>query len=133
MLFLLFTRLFPFRFQAVIASCVHQHGKKIISTLLFAASDVLARDLLRILASTLYSVITGYSNFASNCVMEYFSDPNCPLFVRNSVGQAEAKLFCEITFRQPPLPRKFFEAMILDFAMLCRREGTIDLLLAYQF
>eukprot|EP00958_Prasinococcus_capsulatus_P004187 scaffold388_cov380-Prasinococcus_capsulatus_cf.AAC.44 len=50
-----------------------------------------------------------------------------------AIGDNEKQLFCEVALRKPPLSKPRFQAMISDFASICRKECTVDALVAYQF
>eukprot|EP00897_Mesotaenium_endlicherianum_P008044 jgi/Mesen1/7268/ME000373S06327 len=114
-------------------ACLQQQGEGLAVALLRAAAGTLPRDLMRPLAGVLYSLLTQCPGTSSSWLVSALSRAGTAASPQGGgLGESEKRVFCEIALKQPPLPRPRFEAMVADFASICRREGTQDLLLAYQ-
>ncbi|GAQ80270.1 Nuclear transport receptor [Klebsormidium nitens] len=107
-------------------------GQQLTAVLLVAAADKLPRQLLRLLGGVLY-LLTQYSPAAVGVwIASTFADGAFLAVVNGALEESSQRLAGEVLQRQPPLPKRRFEAFVTDFASVCRREGTNDTLLAYQ-
>ncbi|CAI5495847.1 unnamed protein product, partial [Closterium sp. Naga37s-1] len=120
--------------QPVIITSLQHQGQPVVSSLLLAAAGKAPRDLLRPIATTLHHLILlpDLHPLLPNWLVTALRSPDFQRGVPEAVGEGEMQLFCELVLRQPPLPRQRFEALVADFAALCRSEGTADALLGYQ-
>ncbi|GJP52607.1 hypothetical protein CLOM_g11714 [Closterium sp. NIES-68] len=117
----------------IITSLQHQ-GQPVVSSLLLAAAGKAPRDLLRPIATALHHLILipDLHPHLPNWLVTALRSPDFQKGVPEAVGEGELQLFCELLLRQPSLPRPRFEALVVDFAAICRSEGTVDALLGYQ-
>ncbi|CAI5536993.1 unnamed protein product [Closterium sp. Naga37s-1] len=108
--------------QPVIITSLQHQGQSVISSLLLAAAGKAPRDLLRPIAIALHHLILlpDLHPLLPNWLVTALRSPDFQRGVPEAVGEGEMQLFCELVLRQPPLPRQRFEALVADFAALCR-------------
>lgn len=107
-------------------------GQQLVAALFIAAADKLPRQLVRNLGGVLY-LLAQYSPAAVGAwAAATFGDGAFLVAVNGALEEGSQRLVEEVLQRQPPLPKRRFEAFVTDFASVCRREGTNDTLLAYQ-
>eukprot|EP00850_Spirogloea_muscicola_P019641 SM000195S05288 [mRNA] locus=s195:103874:109153:- [translate_table: standard] len=121
------------RHQPLALQSALSEGKALLASLLFAAGDRLPRDLLRPLAMVLYTLLgAAPPQQAEAWLIGVLSSPNFSGRQGGALSDADCNVFCQVALQRPPLPQPRFEAMVVDFASVCRREGSGDSLLAYQ-
>jgi len=112
---------------------IQTHGEALTGALLFASADSCPRHLLQTLAGALYAVVTHRAaSHREEWIIRALQRADFPA-ATGAIGDNEKQLFCEVALRKPPLSKPRFQAMISDFASICRKECTVDALVAYQF
>ena len=102
-----------------------------MKALLWSASDSLPRDLIKPLASCLYAIVGFVGAPSIAWVEKILSDSEFPSNRVGSLSESDKHMFLQLLFRDPPLQKRKFDAMIVDFANICRQEATGDVLVAY--
>lgn len=113
-----------------------QHGAALVSAALAAAAYTCPRSSMRQVGALLFALLNAYPDATAQSLAAAVQSPEFP---NPALGAArltdEAKrLFLAAALRAPParLPQARFEALVADFAQVCRREAGEDALLAYQ-
>ena len=102
-----------------------------VKALLWSAADSLPRDLIKPLASCLYAILGFVGAPSMEWVVTILRDSEFPSTRVGSLSDDDKRLFLHLLFREPPLQKRKFDAMIVDFASVCRQEATGDVLVAY--
>lgn len=118
-----------------IQGCFMTHSRALVSALLLAAADTCPQSLLRSLASCLHSFHLGYPQVASECLASVLgsTDFQQAVLKNNSTFRVpDFELFRQLLMQQLSLPKPRYESLVYDFARLCRREASSDVLIGYQ-
>eukprot|EP00899_Mesostigma_viride_P005090 jgi/Mesvir1/14582/Mv05258-RA.2 len=119
-------------------SALQQYGKPLVESLLRAAADSAPQALVRNVGGVLFALVAwagagaGRLDVLQAWLVEALSAPDFPGVLDGTLTDVDKGRFCQCVLRRPSLPRGRFEAMVVDFGAVCRREGTIDALLMYQ-
>jgi hypothetical protein len=118
-----------------IHGCFLGHARALVSALLLAAADTCPQSLLRSLASCLHGFHMGHPQVASECLVSVLGSAEFQQFVveKNPTFRvSDFELFRQLLMKQLSLPKPRYESLVYDFARLCRREASSDVLLGYQ-
>mmetsp|Transcript_37180 Transcript_37180/g.117018 ORF Transcript_37180/g.117018 Transcript_37180/m.117018 type:complete len:167 (+) Transcript_37180:185-685(+) len=118
--------------RGAVDACVQQHGEQLMGAMLVAAAGSCPRHLMGKLGGAMYALVQGYHGAAGQWMVAVLGAADYPGNMEGTLREEDKRVFVECALRQPALPRQRFEAMIQDFASICRREATGDTLLAYQ-
>jgi hypothetical protein len=76
------------------------------------------------------STVLGPS--AATALMMALQAPDLPGKAQGLLKDTDCEAFARLALRQPLLPRAKFEALVLDFSLIARGEGSSDALMAYE-
>jgi len=121
-------------FASNVNAAIGAHGEPLVRALLVATAGSCPRHLLRVLSGCLYGLATSpvYRDALASLLPSVVMSSEYPAVQEGLLKEEDCKRFCAAALRQQPLTRQRFDALISDFAAVCRREGTSDALIAYD-
>ena len=116
----------------MIKECFLAHGKVLVWRMVLSLAETCPAHLIRAIASCLYQIKTfvGPQGF-DTWLVEIVSGPTCAVLTK-FLAEEDLRVFAHVMLRQPPLERPKFEAVLADFAKVCRREETPECLRMYE-
>ena len=117
---------------APIRGALAAEGASLVRMALVSLAETAPRQLFRQLAGILHLVIDTVGNetfygFAAPVL----SQPDFPGVSSGHLLADASKMFLDLMLKRPPLARGRFDALVSDFAGICRGESTQDVLIAY--
>ena len=116
----------------MIKECFLAHGKVLVWRMVLSLAETCPAHLIRAIASCLYQIKTfvGPQGF-DTWLVEIVSGPTCAVLTK-FLAEEDLRVFAHVVLRQPSLERPKFEAVLADFAKVCRREETPECLRMYE-
>ena len=121
--------------QPAVMDCLNAHGKSLVGNVLLALAETCPAHLLRSLGSCLHHLRNLSGSIFDGWLIEIMTSADFRAYLAkcNPAFKAEdVDYFIHVVLRQPPLERSAFEAIVADYAGVCRGELNGDCLHAHK-